>query len=97
MPDGVDLRPGRSKFRYERVDFRFKRADFSPERVDLRSQMTDFRGEWFKGGGENNRMVRWRTNESPPVFYRTSSLSGPLPCSQSTTSLDHSKQGIGYR
>ena len=22
---------------------------------------------------------------------------GPLPCSQSTTSLDHSKQGIGYR
>ena len=22
---------------------------------------------------------------------------GPLPCSQSSTSLDHSKQGIGYR
>ena len=22
---------------------------------------------------------------------------GPLPCSKSTTSLDHSKQGIGYR
>ena len=22
---------------------------------------------------------------------------GPLPCSQSTSSADHSKQGIGYR
>ena len=33
-------------------------------------------------GGTNKRTNEWtdgRTNESPPVFYRTSSPSGPLP------------------
>ena len=30
------------------------------------------------------------------MFYRTSPL-GPLPCSHSTSSLDHSQQDIGYR
>ena len=30
-----------------------------------------------------NMLTKSRTNESPPVFYRTSSPSGPLPCSPS--------------
>ena len=44
------------------------RANFRPKRADFRSERA-----W--GGGADG----W-TNESPPVFYRTSSPSGPLPC-----------------
>ena len=46
-----------------------ERADFRPEREDFRLERADSR-PW----GDI------RTNESPPVFYRTSSPSGPLPC-----------------
>ena len=37
-----------------------------------------------------------RVEISPCALQDISPL-GPLPCSHSTTSLDHSKQGIGYR
>ena len=39
----------------------------------------------MKGGtnertnGQTDELTNGRTNESPPVFYRTSSSSGPLP------------------
>ena len=42
-----------------------------PERLDVRPEGPD------KGG---DARTNGRTNESPPVFYRTSSPSGPLPC-----------------
>ena len=51
----------------ERADFKLERADFGPERAD-------FRSERALGGRMDGRM-----NESPPVFYRTSSPSGQLP------------------
>ena len=41
-----------------------------PERLDFRPEGPD------KGG---DARTNGRTNESPPVFYRTSSPSGPLP------------------
>ena len=50
-----------------RVDLRSQRADLRPERADLRP------------GRGTNGMTDGRTNKSPPVFYRTSSPSGPLP------------------
>ena len=49
-----------------------ERADLSPGRTDLRAERADLRE---LGGGQTNG----RTNVSPPVFYRTSSPSGPLP------------------
>ena len=59
-----DSRPERADFRRERVDFRPERAGFRPERAW---------GGWTDGWMDGQR------NESPPVFYRTSSPSGPLP------------------
>ena len=50
-----------------RVDLRSQRADLRPERADLRP------------GRGTNGMTDGRTNKSPPMFYRTSSPSGPLP------------------
>ena len=41
----------------------------------------DFRSEGARGG--TNKRTNGQTNESPPVFYRTLSPSGPLPCSPS--------------
>ena len=35
--------------------------------------------------------------EIPPCVLQDIGPLGPLPCSHSTTSLDHPKQGIGYR
>ena len=58
-------RPERADFRPERVNFRPKRADFRPERA------------W---GEQTDKGADGMTNESPSVFYRTSSPSGPLPC-----------------
>ena len=56
-------------------DSRPVRADFRPEKVDFRPESTDYRlvRAW------EGRIDGWR-NKSPPVFYRTSSPSGPLPC-----------------
>ena len=48
-----------------------------PERPDLWSQRPNLRPEG-PDGGTNGRTDR-RMNGSPPVFYRTSSPSGPLP------------------
>ena len=46
-----------------------------PERADFRPKRADFRPERAWGDKRTNGM----TNESPPVFYRTLSPSGPLP------------------
>ena len=62
----------------ERPDLRPNRPDFKPERPDLRLERPDLRPERPDGGGTDER-TDGRTNESPPVFYRTSSPSGPLP------------------
>merc|ERR1711911_337651 len=56
------------------------RADLRPERADSRPerQISGLRGP---GGDERtNGRTNGMTNESPPVFHRTSSPSGPLPC-----------------
>ena len=52
-------------------DLEAERADFRPERADFRPVRA-----W---GGRTHGRTDGRTNESPPVFYRTSSPSGPLP------------------
>ena len=65
----------RLDLRLERPDLRPDRPDFKPERPDLRPERPDLRPERPEGGdGRTNE----RTNESPPVFYRTLSHSGPL-------------------
>ena len=61
------------------------RLDLRPERPDLRPEGSD------EGGGTNERTDE-RTNESPPVFYRTSSPSGPLPCSLPTFITSYSSR-----
>ena len=68
----------RAGIRPERTDFRPEKADFRPERTDSRPERADFRPErtW---GGRTEWRTDGRTNEGPPVFYRTSSPSGPLP------------------
>ena len=64
----------------ERPDLRPDGPDFKPERPDLRLERPDLRPEKPDGGdGLTNERTDGRTNESPPVFYRTSSPSGPLP------------------
>ena len=74
----------RGRISTERVDLRHKRADYRPERVDLQHEGTDFwpyRADFRverPDGGKNGQNDRW-TNESPPVFYRTSSPSGRCP------------------
>ena len=72
----ADLRP-------EIADSRPERADFRPERVNFRPEREDFGPERAWGERTNGRMdgrTDGMTNKSPPVFYRTSSPSGPLPC-----------------
>ena len=75
-------KPERADFSSERVHHRLRRADFRLERVDFRPERADFRLERAWGGRTNGRTngrtKKW-TNESPPVFYRTLSPSGPLP------------------
>ena len=48
-------------------------ADIRPEMADIMPEMADIRPE--RMDERTNR----RKNESPPVFYRTLSVSGPLP------------------
>ena len=74
-PERLDLRP-------ERLDLRPERLDLRPERPDLRSQCPDLRPEGHDEGGDKqtNERMNGQTNErKSPVFYRTSSPSGPLP------------------
>ena len=66
----MDFTPDRADFRSEGADFRSERADFWSERADFRPKRADFRLERAWGGLTNGRT---------PVFYRTSSPSGPLP------------------
>ena len=66
-----DSRPERADFRHNRIDFRLERVDFRPERADYRPERA-WRG--LTDGRTDGRM-----NKSPPVFYKTSSPSGPLP------------------
>ena len=76
------MKPERADFRPERADSRPERAYFRPERVDFSPERADFRPERAGGGRTNERTdgrTDERTNGSPPVFYRTSSPSGPLP------------------
>ena len=53
------------------ADFRPEKADFRPERADFRPERT-----W---GGTDKRTNKQTNKQSPPVFYRTSAPSGPLP------------------
>ena len=66
-PEWSDLRP-------KRKDIRTKRADFRPGRADFRLERSDGGHEWMDGQTDG------LTNKSPPVFYRTLSPSGLLPC-----------------
>ena len=66
-----------------------EKPDLRPEKADFRPERADFRSERAWGGidrwtdGRNDEQTDGMTNESPPVFYRTSSPSGPLPKNQS--------------
>ena len=71
-PEMADLRP-------EIADSRSERADFRPMRVNFRPERADFGPERAWGEQMDGR-TDGMTNESPPVFYRTSSPLGPLPC-----------------
>ena len=53
-----------------KADFRLERTVFRAEKADLRLEGADFKPE-----GED---IDKQMNKSPPVFYRTSSPSGPL-------------------
>ena len=75
-PERPGLRPERLDLRPERLDLKPERLDLRPERPDLRSRCPDMRPKGPNEGGGTNK----RTNEQmSPVFYRTSSPSGPLP------------------
>ena len=73
-PEGLDLSPEGPDLRPERPDLRPERPDLKPERSDLRPEGPDEGGD-----GRTNKQTDGRTNESPPVFYRTLSPSRPLP------------------
>ena len=55
-------------------DSRPERADFRPERVDFRPERVDFRPERAWGNGWKDGCTK------VPLFYRTLSPLGPLPC-----------------
>ena len=56
-----------------------ERLDLGPKRLNLRLERLVLWPEGPDEGGGMNERTDGRTNESPPVFYRTSSPSGPLP------------------
>ena len=71
-PGRADLRLGRADFRLKRLGLRPERLSFRPERLDLRPERLGLRPERSNGEGGG------RTNESPLVFYRTSSPFGAV-------------------
>ena len=62
---------------------RSTRPDLKPGRPELRPERPR-RPDWR---GTDKQTGKWM-NESPPVFYRTSSPSGPLP-KKNKSSKDH--------
>ena len=84
-----DIRPKRADFRPERTDFRPERANSKPEKADFRLKRADFEPEKSDGGGTNGM-----TNESPPVFYKTSSPLRPLPKNQLKNASPITKKAI---
>ena len=54
-------------------DSRPERTDFRPERVNFRPERADFRSERAWGDERTDGRTDRMTNESRPVFYRTSS------------------------
>ena len=74
-PKNLDLRPEKPNLRPERPGLRSERLDLRPERPDLRSWRPEMRPEGPEGGWTDGRT----DGQIPPVFYRTSSPSGPLP------------------
>ena len=77
-PERPGLRPEKPYLMPKRPGLRPNRLDLRPERPDSRSQRPDLGLEGPNGG--THKQTHERTNESPPVFYRTLSPSGPLPC-----------------
>ena len=61
-----------------------ERLDLRPERPDLRSQRPNLRPEGPDEGGTNKRTNEQTNERKSPVFYRTSSPSGPLPKNSKT-------------
>ena len=58
-----------------------QKADSRPERADSRPERAGFRPKRTWGGRRTEKRTNERTNErKSPVFYRTSSPVGPLPC-----------------
>ena len=53
-----------------KADFRLERTVFRAEKADLRLERADLK---LEGEDIDKQMIK-----SPPVFYRTSSPSGPL-------------------
>merc|ERR1712074_12703 len=90
----ADIRPENADWKLERADLRLENSDLwperpdlrperpylRPERPDLRPERLDLRPEGSDERGGTNKRTDGRTNKSPPVFYRSSSPSGPLPC-----------------
>ena len=56
-----------------------EREDFKPDRADSKPERTGFRPERAWGGQTEGRMDGRTDKQKSPVFYRTSSPSGPLP------------------
>ena len=50
-----------------------------------------------KGEGRMDGWTDGRTSQNPPCVLQDIGPLGPLPCSYSTSLLDHTQQGIGYR
>ena len=69
------MRPERLDLRPERLDLRPERSVLRPERSDLRPKRSDLRPEGPAEGQTDKRTNKQKS----PVFYRTSSPSGPLP------------------
>ena len=74
-PERANSSPEKTGFGPERVNFRPERVDSRPEKADFRSERADFRPERAWGGRTDGQTNKRKS----PVFYRTSSPSGPLP------------------
>ena len=79
-PTRADDRLEREDLGLESADLRLGRADLKSERADLRLYRPDIRsGRPDEADKWIDKQTNKLTNESPPVFFRTSSPSEPLP------------------